>query len=138
MQEKNNAVCSICGNSYYLCMSCRDSIQLAPWKRFTDTAEHYKVFQIVRGYNTNVYTKDEARNKLKNVDLSDLHTFRPHIKSTIENILREPVIEKLTVSQRKNYKKIKVDEKVVNDTKDDVVEVVQPIEIEKSILDVCE
>lgn len=133
MAEKNNATCSICGNPYHLCLSCRDSIQLAPWKRFTDTSEHYKVFQIVKGVSTGVYTKEEARSKFKNVDLSDLDTFRPHIKSIIEDILKEPVVEKPTVSQRKNYKKIKVDEKVVNDVEDDVVEIVQPI-----ALDVCE
>lgn len=138
MAEKNNATCSICGSPYHLCMSCRDSIQLAPWKRFTDTSEHYKVFQIVKGFSTGVYTKDEARSKFKNVDLSDLDTFRPHIKSIIEDILKESVVEKSTVSQRKNYKKVKVDEKVVDDVKDIANEVVQPVELEESTLDVCE
>lgn len=134
MAEKNNATCSICGKEYHLCLSCKDSIQLAPWKRFTDTSEHYKVFQIVKGFSTGVYTKEEARNKFKNVDLEDVESFRPHIRDIVKDILKEPVVEKQTVSQRKNYKKIKVDEKVVNN----VTEVVQPIGIEEPTLDVCE
>ena len=88
MAEKNNAVCSICGRPYHICLSCKNSMSSHPWKVHTDTSEHYKVFQIIKGYNTNVYTKSEARYKLCNVDLSDLDTFRPHIKLIIEDILK--------------------------------------------------
>lgn len=89
MAEKNNATCVICGKGYHMCLSCRDSISLAPWKAHTDTSEHYKIYQIIRGYNTKKYTKEEARAKLKNVDLSDVNTFREHIRVKIENILKE-------------------------------------------------
>ena len=71
MAEKNNAVCSICDNPYYLCMSCRDSLKVNPWKVHTDTSEHYKVYQIIHGVSTGVYTKDEAKEKFKNVDNFD-------------------------------------------------------------------
>lgn len=87
MAEKNNATCSICGKPYHMCLSCNDIMKSSPWKMHTDTPEHYKVFQIIRGYNTNVYTKDEAKKKLENVDLSDLNTFRENIKKTIKNIM---------------------------------------------------
>lgn len=89
MTEKNNATCGICGNPYYLCMSCKDAMSVHPWKAFCDTAPHYQVFQIVKGYNTNVYTKDEAKDKLKNINLEDMDSFRPHIKQIIEDILKE-------------------------------------------------
>lgn len=89
MAEKNNATCSICGRDYHVCLSCQSSLNLSPWKRFTDTSEHYKVYQIVRGVNTGIYNKDEAKTRLQMVDLSDLNTFRPHIKSLIEDILKE-------------------------------------------------
>lgn len=95
MAEKNNATCSICGNPYYVCMSCKDTMSIHPWKAFCDTAPHYQVFQIVRGYNTNVYTKDEAKDKLKNVNLEDIDSFRPHIKKIVEDILKEekPIVK---------------------------------------------
>ena len=93
--EKDNAICSICGNPYHKCLSCRDSMNLQPWKMFTDTAEHYKVFQAVRGLSTGVYNEDEFKSKLKNIDLSDLEYYREHIKVLIKNALKEdePVVE---------------------------------------------
>lgn len=112
MTEKNNATCSICGKPYYVCMSCKDSMNLHPFKSFTDTAEHYKVFQVVRGYNTGIYTKDEARVKFENVDLQDLESFRPHIKQIVKDILKEETTKVTTeeavvaapVSRKRNYK----------------------------------
>ena len=95
MANKNNATCSICGKEYHACLSCHDSIKANPWKVFTDTSEHYKVFQIVRGYNTGVYTKDEARVKLKNVNLDDINSFMPNIKKIIKDVIKEekPVVK---------------------------------------------
>lgn len=86
---ENNATCSICGRKYHMCLSCQDSMRANPWKIHTDTIEHYKVYQVVHGLSTGVYTNDDARNKLKNIDLSDLNDFRPHIKKIIKNILKE-------------------------------------------------
>lgn len=64
-------------------------MKLQPWKIFTDTAEHYKVFQIVRGYNIGVYTKDEFKSKLKNMDLSDLEDYVEDVKVMIKDALKE-------------------------------------------------
>lgn len=89
MAEKNNAVCDICGKGYYVCLSCSDAMRLHPYKSFTDTAEHFKVFQVVKGFLTGVYTKDEAKEKFKNVNLEDMESFKPHIKKIIKNILKE-------------------------------------------------
>ena len=86
MTDKNNSTCAICGKGYYLCMSCK-SHNLTPWKLHTDTAEHYKIFQILRGVFLNVYTKEEAKKKLNNIDLSDLDTFRDSVKLQIKDIL---------------------------------------------------
>lgn len=124
---ENNAVCSICGKEYYACLSCHDSIKVNPWKVFTDTSEHYKVFQVVRGLSTKVYTKEEAKDKLKNINLEDLESYMPNIKKTIKDVLKEEepvikteekaeesikaeittketVVEKPTYSRKRNYK----------------------------------
>lgn len=120
MENKNNSTCSICGKEYYACLSCHDSMRINPWKVYTDTSEHYKVFQIVRGYNTGVYNKDEAKEKLSNVNLDDIEYFRPHIKQIVKDILKEKkqikkpveaevsletevVIEKPIISRKRNY-----------------------------------
>lgn len=86
MAEQNNTTCAICGKGYYLCISCK-SHQLTPWKIHTDTSEHYKIFQILRGVTIGVYTIAEAKKKLSNVDLSDMETFTDRIKERIQNIL---------------------------------------------------
>ena len=118
MENKNNSICSICGKEYYACLSCHDSMRINPWKVYTDTSEHYKVFQIVRGYNTGVYNKDEAKEKLNNVNLDDIESFRPHIKQIVKDILKEKkqikkpveaeaetemVVNKPVVSRKRNY-----------------------------------
>lgn len=122
MVEKNNAVCSICGSPYHLCLSCKDSMKLHPWKIHCCSSECYKTFQIVKGYNNGVYTKEEAKDKFKNVDLSNLKNFIPHIKKIVEDILKEekPVAKKVVYSKKRSYKtdEIVVDEKV----KDEIVE----------------
>lgn len=87
MSGKNNSTCSICGEPYYLCISCRDKMAAAPWKMHCDTAEHYKVYQIISGYNAGIYTQDEAQKRFEKVDLSDMHRFREHIRAIIEEIL---------------------------------------------------
>ena len=87
MTEKINAYCSICGKGYYVCNSCNEFMRLSPWKIHTDTAEHYKIYQIIHGLSTNVYSKAEAKEKLANVDLSDLEDLRENIKAIIKDIL---------------------------------------------------
>lgn len=91
--KENNAICSICGTPYHVCISCKDQIKLSPWKMHTDTAEHYKIYQIIHGYSTKVYNKREAKAKLKNVDLSDLENLRDNIKDIIKDIMKEDVKE---------------------------------------------
>lgn len=96
MTKENNAVCSICGKEYHVCLSCSDAMKLHPWKIYTDSQECFKVFQVVRGFSTGVYTKDEAREKLQNIDLKDINSFRPHIKEIVKDILKE---EKVIVEE---------------------------------------
>lgn len=91
--EKNNATCSICGNEYYVCLSCKDKMKLHPWKIHCCSADCFKVFQVVRGFSTNVYTKDEFKSKLKNIDLSNLENYREHIKVLIKDTLKEDSVE---------------------------------------------
>lgn len=91
MKEKNNATCSICGKGYYKCNSCKDMMSLNPWKRHTDTSEHFKIYQVIHGYSTGVYTKHEAMIKLQIIDLSDFDSLRDNIKGIINDIMSETV-----------------------------------------------
>ena len=131
MSEKNNAQCSICGSGYHLCLSCKDKINLHPWKIFCCSVDCYKTSQVVRGFSTGMYTKDEFKSRLKNIDLSNLDNYKEHIKVLIKDALKEdevievevPVIEEVTMeevsdktivekssySRKRNYKMNKVE-----------------------------
>lgn len=87
MIGKNNATCSICGRGYYMCLSCKDMMKLSPWKIHTDTSDHYKIYQILHGFNTGVYNKEEAKSKLQMVDLSDFDSLRDNVKNIINDII---------------------------------------------------
>lgn len=116
MAEKNNATCSICDSGYYVCNSCKDSMRLQPWKIHCCSADCYQAYQVVRGFSTGVYTKDEFKSKLKNINLSNLENYREHIKALIKDALKEepvantviideePVVEKPAYSRKRNYK----------------------------------
>lgn len=116
MSEQINAHCTVCGKGYHMCLSCKDKMRMSPWKIHTDSAEHYKIHQIIHGFSTKVYTEDEVRSKLQNVDLSDLETFKPHIKAIIKDILekekvventhveKEVIVENPVYSRKRSYK----------------------------------
>ena len=130
MAEKNNATCSICGNEYYVCLSCKDKMKLHPYKVHCCSADCYKVFQVVRGFSTNVYTKDEFRSKLKNIDLSNLENYREHIKALIKDALKEDSVE--IIQEVEPVENIEAVEEMVKDiiTEENVV-VENVVEVEK-------
>ena len=115
MAEKNNATCSICGSGYHVCHSCKDSIQLQPWKIHCCSVDCYKTYQTVRGFSTGVYTKKEFKSKLNNLDLSNLENYREHIKLIIKDVLKEETVETEIKTENK-----KVEDVEMVNTEDDV------------------
>lgn len=108
MAEKNNATCVICGKGYHMCIHCGDNRSASPWKLHTDTPEHYKIYKILHGVTSGVYTKDEAKEKFKNVDLSDIDSFKDRIKERINNIMKEDVAPIFNPHIIENVSNIKV------------------------------
>lgn len=126
MAENNNATCSICGSKYYACFSCKEAMSLHPYKLHCCSVDCYKTYQVVRGFSTGVYNKDEFKSKLKNLNLSNLDNYREHIKALIKDALKEEElieieasivkgsaaeetvvekpVEKLVYSRKRNYK----------------------------------
>lgn len=104
MAETINATCIVCGKGYHKCISCRDMVRLHPWQTHTDTSEHYKIYQILHGHATDVYSKEEAKEKLQLVDLSDINTFKPEVQAYIHKIMDD--VEK-TSDEKNNETKPK-------------------------------
>lgn len=104
-------------------MSCKDRIRLKPWTVYTDTPECYKIFQIIHGYSTGVYTREETKQKLQNIESINMNELRDNIRKIVEDILFEEV-EKATEKIDSN-----VDSEV--DDKREVVKDQKPIKKKK-------
>ena len=126
MAEQNNATCSICGSEYYVCLSCKDKMKLHPYKIHCCSPSHFQVFQVVRGFSTGVYDKDEFKSKLKNVDLSDLEDYREHIKTLIKDVLKEDVVETVkTVEENESVEEVVAEKDMIVETAE-TVETIKP------------
>mgnify|MGYP003306517326 CR=1 FL=1 len=83
-------------------------MRLHPYKVHCCSPSHFQVFQVVRGFSTGVYNKEEFKSKLQNIDLSDLDSYREHIKTLIKDALKEDVkkevVKATPASRKKNYK----------------------------------
>lgn len=89
MLQKNNHWCVVCGKGYYACDACDSKRNIAPWRAFTDTAEHFQLFAILRDYNNGVINKAEARELMADMDLSGKEYFREGSRKTIQDILTD-------------------------------------------------
>lgn len=100
--NKPNATCAICGKPYRMCYSCKKNDRSLVWKRFCDTPEHYKIYQLVHGYTTGLYTKSEAKRKLKNIDISDIDELRSHIRDILMDIMGSDKMDESVVDAEEN------------------------------------
>lgn len=113
-KNKNNATCITCGKGYHLCMACeRSKSTWKYWKMLADSENCYKIYQVVNDYNFNKISKNEAKNLLEKLDLTELDTFRVNIKEKIIEIMK-------TKKQHSKNRKFKVDE--VNVENENIVE----------------
>lgn len=74
-------------------------MNLSPWKSHTDSPEHYKIFLLVKGYSTGVLNKKDCFNRLKNIDISDINSYKNEVKKVLEEILNSE-------SQQENLKSV--------------------------------
>ena len=99
MAQKINHWCVLCGKGYHACDSCNEIKSLAPWRVFTDTIEHYKIFSVLKDFNNHVISKDEARELLSNLDLSGKDSYKGSAKKVLNEIYKEDSVAR--VSTRK-------------------------------------
>lgn len=85
MANELNAVCGICGSKYHVCMTCKSTKTLKPWRTITDTIDCYKIYIIIHDYKNGVITKENARKMLEECTLPT--RFQPHIKTVINEIM---------------------------------------------------
>lgn len=89
MSEKINHWCIVCGRGYHACDACENTKNYTPWRSLTDSAEHFKIFTILRDYSDKRISRDEARKLLSGMDLSHSDTFKDSAKKVLDEILKE-------------------------------------------------
>lgn len=93
MNGRPNLTCAVCGQPYYCCPDSLSVKSFTPWKRITDTLDHYRIFLIIQDYTNGTISRDEAAAKLSACDLAHKAAFREDIRTAIDTILTCPFCE---------------------------------------------
>lgn len=95
MSKEINHWCVVCGKGYHACDSCNETKSFTPWRSLTDSIEHYKIFTVLRNFNNKLISKEEARELLSTVDLSDKDSFKDSSKKVLDEIFKDDVVAKM-------------------------------------------
>ena len=113
MSKEINLWCVVCGKGYHACDSCNETKSFTPWRSLTDSIEHYKIFTVLRNFNNKLISKEEARELLSTVDLSDKDSFKDSSKKVLDEIFKDDVVAKMP--RRKTVKNEEVAELKTDD-----------------------
>lgn len=89
MSEKINHWCILCGKGYHACDSCNEIKTYSPWRTLTDTIEHFKIFIVLKDFHNKIISKEEAKAKLSEYDLSEKDSFKDSAKNVLNEIFCE-------------------------------------------------
>lgn len=91
MDQKINHWCILCGKGYHACDACNEVRTFAPWRAFTDSIDHFKIFSVLKDYNNRIITKDEAKELLSHVNLGDKDSFKENSRKLIDEIFKKDI-----------------------------------------------
>ena len=83
MSTEANAVCAVCGSKYQICLSCKSTNRLTPWRSIADTADCYKIYMIIHDYTGHKISKEKAR------ELSGTLTVPPRLQAHVKAVVNE-------------------------------------------------
>lgn len=115
MSKKINHWCIICGKGYHACDSCDEIQSFTPWRKLADTPEHYKLYILLKQYNSKLITKDEAKSMLANIDLTGMETFKESAKVVLDEILKEDTPTRKT-SRKKVVEEVADNEPIITES----------------------
>lgn len=80
--------CIVCGKEYEVCADCS---QIKNWRAFTDTIEHYKVFDILRRFNNKKISREIAKEEFKdnNINIDGWENWLENCKVPMTEIMKE-------------------------------------------------
>lgn len=88
MMRTNNKTCIVCGEVYTYCPNCAQFAHLPKWKNIFHNENCKKLFETVSDFKQNEITIDEAKEKIKDVDLSYIDKVKKSISEGVDIIMK--------------------------------------------------
>lgn len=88
MSEKK-LTCTVCGKEYEACITCQNAKTYSSWRNLVDSMEHYKLFILARDYGNGRLNKDDAKTKIKELDISGFENWNTITGRLICEILKK-------------------------------------------------
>lgn len=79
--------CAVCGTEYKYCNTCPSDLNKPSWMTLFDEENCKDIYNILSAKIANKLTKEEASDKLKQCNLSNLKNFNNKMKERVEEIL---------------------------------------------------
>ncbi len=84
---KDNKTCILCGKKYSYCNRCEEFDHLPRWMEIYCSENCKKIFNALSSYNMGHITKEEAKTRLEECDLSYIDKFNHINKKFVEDII---------------------------------------------------
>lgn len=81
--------CVICGTHYSYCPNCVQYNSEPRWKFLFHDKNCHDIYNVLNDYGSNVISKEQARNKLKTLDLTNIKSFRQDFRNQVNDILKQ-------------------------------------------------
>lgn len=104
MKTKDNHSCLVCGSKYTYCPNCSEYDKFPRWMGIFCSENCHDIFDIANDYAHELMTKEDAKEALKDKDLSMKGKYTGGVKKAINEILREDKsVKENEKSHEKNY-----------------------------------
>ena len=99
MAKKNNRICIVCSEEYSYCGNCSEDRLKEPWHAIYHNTNCKDIFNTASDYLSGALTKEEAKEKFDNCDLSYKEKLHHKIIEAINDVYTviEPVVKEETV-----------------------------------------
>ena len=129
MASRYKKICYLCGKEYQYCSNCRDFRTQPAWKNMFDTEDCHEIFNISTQFAQGYLSKEEAKEKLKKHDLSNMMSFKPEAIEQIQLILiespKEEIVEEVAV--------VKTNDEAMAEEKEELIDKTGTLDIKDTI-----
>ncbi len=95
MAKKNNRTCIVCGSQYSYCPSCSEDRNKENWYAIYCSNNCKLIFEAASDFLSNDISKEEAKEKFEQCDLSNKENFHHKIVEAIEKayVIEDSLVE---------------------------------------------